>query len=89
MKRSGWRPKLAMLQSCQPPESTPTEARPKTKQKYQKWSGEELKEIFYCFYYALENLSETCTTERMHKLWPERNKTERLYIDASKLANIR
>ena len=61
-----------------PPESTPTDTRPKMKEKRQKWSREELKKIFYSLYYALENPSETCTTERTYKLWRERNKTERL-----------
>ena len=59
------------------------------KEKRQKWSREEFKEIFYCFYYTLENPSETCTTERTYKLWRQRNKTERFYIDANKLANVR
>ena len=72
-----------------PPESTPTEIRPKVKEKHQKWSREELKEIFYCFCYALENPSETCTTERLYKLWRERNEMERLYTDTNKLANVR
>ena len=59
------------------------------KEKRQKWSREELKENFYCFYYDPENPSGTCTTERTCSLWRERNKTERLYIDANKLANVR
>ena len=50
----------------------------------QKWSREEYKEIFYCFYYSSENPSKTCATERIYKLWRERNKTERQYIDANK-----
>ena len=66
-----------------PPESTPTDTRPKMKEKRQKWSREELKEIVYCFYFALENPSETCTTERTYKLWQERNKNDRLYIDVN------
>ena len=72
-----------------PLESTPTDTRPKMKEKRQKWSREELKQIFYFFYYALENLWETCITERTYKLWRERNQTERLHIDAIKLTNIR
>ena len=48
-----------------------------------------LKEFFYCFNYALENPSKTCSSERTYKLRRERNKTERLYIDANKLANVR
>ena len=75
-------------QNCQcsnlgPPESTPTDTRPKKKEKRQKWSREELKEIVYCFYFALENPSETCTTERTYKLWQERNKNDTLYIDVN------
>ena len=53
----------------------------KIKEKGQKWSREEYKETLYYFYYAFENPSKTCTTERTYKLWPERNKTEREYID--------
>ena len=59
------------------------------KEKRRKWFREVLKEMFYCFYYALENPSKTCETERTYKLWRERNKTERLYIDVNKLANVR
>ena len=58
-------------------------------EKRQKWSRKELREIFYCFYYALEYPSEIGTTERTYKLWRERNKRERLYIDAHKLTNVR
>ena len=72
-----------------PPECTPTDTRPKMEEKRLKQSREELKEIYYCFYYALENPSENCATERTYKLWQERNQTERLYIDANKLANVR
>ena len=72
-----------------PLESTPTDTRPKKKEKRHKWSREELKQNFDCFYYALENPSETCTTEKTYKLWRERNKTERLYIDPNKLASVR
>ena len=72
-----------------PLESTSTDTRPKMKEICQKWSREELKEIFYCFYYALENPLETCTTERTYRLWQVRNKIERLYADANKLANVR
>ena len=60
-----------------PPESTPTDTRSKIKEKCQTWSREELKEIFYCFYYTLENQSETSTTERTYKLWQEVSKTKR------------
>ena len=67
----------------------PTATRSKINQISQKWSTEELNEIFYCFQYALENLLETCTTERTYKLRQERNKTEKLYFDANKLANVR
>ena len=42
-----------------PLESTATDTRLKMKEKCQKWSREELKEIFYCFHYTLENPSET------------------------------
>ena len=37
----------------------------------------------------MENPSETNTTDRTYKLWRERNKEEREYIDANRLANIR
>ena len=72
-----------------PPKSTSTDTRPKMKEICQKWFREELKEIFYCFYYALKNPLETCTTGKMYRLWQVRNKTERLNIDANKLANVR
>ena len=72
-----------------PPESTSIVTRPVKPQQRQKWSREEYKEILYCFYYALENPSKTCTTERTYNLWRERNKQDREYIDANKLANIR
>ena len=52
-----------------PSESTPTDTRPKMKKIRHKWSRKELKEIFYCFYYALENPSEACTTGKTYKLW--------------------
>ena len=58
------------------------------KEKHQKWFREDLKEIFYRFYYGIENPSETCTTEVTYKLQRDNNKTERLYIDANKLANV-
>ena len=41
------------------------------------------------FILFLENLTKTCSTERTNKLWCERNKTEREYIEANKLANVR
>ena len=44
--------------SLSSPESTPTDTEPKMKEKHQKKSKEELKEIFYCFYYKLENPSQ-------------------------------
>ena len=69
-----------------PSDTTSTKAKPK---KRQKWSREEYKEILYCFYCALEKLTKTCSTERTNKLWCERNKTEREYIEANKLANVR
>ena len=75
--------------NLRPPESIPTNKRPKMKEKRQKWSREELKEISYWFYYTLENPSETYTKERKYKLWWQRNKTERSYIDANNLANVR
>ena len=52
-------------------------------------SREELKEIVYCFHQALEIPSETCTTERTYKLWRERNKTKRSYVDANKLKMLK
>ena len=48
--------------SLGPPESTPTNTRPKMKEKRQKSFTEQN-------FSALENPSETCTTERTHKLW--------------------
>ena len=56
------------------------------KEKPQEWSREELKEIYF-FNYALENPPETCTTETSYG--EKENKTERLYIDANKLAHVR
>ena len=44
---------------------------------------------FNYFHYALENPSETCTTDRTYKLWQESNKTKRLYIDGNNLADVR
>ena len=44
-----------------------------------KWNGLVL-------YYALENPSEICTTERTYKVWQESNKTKWLYTDANKVA---
>lgn len=44
---------------------------------------------FNYFHYALENSSETCTTDRTYKLWQESNKTKRLYIDGNNLADVR
>ena len=61
-------------------ESTATDTRPKIKEKRQKWSREELKYFFYCFYCALEHPSETCTTERTYKILRERNKTDCILI---------
>ena len=57
--------------------------------KEEKNGPEEYKEILYCFYYALENPSKTCTTKRTYKLWRERSKTQGEYIDPNKLANVR
>ena len=62
-----------------PPESARTDTRGKMKEKRQKWSREGLKEIILCFFYALENLSETCTTERTCKLWRERKGIKQKY----------
>ena len=74
-----------------PLESTQTDTRPKKKEKRHKWSREELKENFDCFYYALE-IHQKFVQQRKHlryKLWRERNKTERLYIDPNMLASVR
>ena len=63
-----------------PPESTPTDRGPKMKEKRQKWSREELKENFYCFYYDPENSSGICTTERTCSLWREREMKQKYCI---------
>ena len=59
------------------------------KEKHQKWSREEFKEVLYCFYYALEQLSKFGTTGKKTRVWQKRKKNKRTYIDANKLANVR
>ena len=63
-----------------PSDTISIKTKPKMKEKRQKWSRQEYKEILYCFCYALENPSKRCTNERTYKLWRERNKTQREYI---------
>ena len=44
---------------------------------------------FRLFLLYIKKPIKTCATERTYKLWRERNKTEREYIDANKLLNVR
>ena len=59
------------------------------KSKTQKKTKMVLRRVQENFILFLENLTKTCSTERTNKVWCERNKTEREYIEANKLANVR
>ena len=60
----------------------------KEKDKRQKWSREDYKEVMYAFYMSLEKLAGSYT-ENTFKIWRSRNHNVRMNLNGNKLANVR
>ena len=65
---------------------TPTKK--KEKDKRQKWSREDYKEVMYAFYMSLEKPSGS-HTENTFSIWRSRNHNVRMNLNGNKLANVR
>lgn len=57
--------------------------------KKKKWSREEYMEVMIAFYTAAKNPTTTTTTKAAYNIWREKHTSNRLNIDANKLANVR
>ena len=69
-----------------PSRVTPTKK--KEKDKIQKWSREDYKELMYAFYMSLEKPSGS-HTENTFSIWRSRNNNVRMNLNGNKLANVR
>ena len=69
-----------------PSRVTPTKK--KEKDKRQKWSREDYKEVMYAFYMSLEKPSGS-HTENTFSIWRSRNHNVRMNLNGNKLANVR
>ena len=69
-----------------PSRVTPTKK--KEKDKRQKWSREDYKEVMYAFYMSLEKPPGS-HTEKSFSIWRSRNHNVRMNLNGNKLANVR
>ena len=67
--------------------SRATSTKKKEKDKRQKWSKEDYKEVMYAFYMSLEK-SAGNRTENTFSIWRSRNHNVRMNLNGNKLANV-